>query len=36
MQWMEVSLQTTHEQADTMPIFYTGAGAQGVAWKTRF
>ncbi len=31
MQWTEVSLQTTHEQADTIADILYSAGAQGVA-----
>ena len=33
MQWTEVSLQTTHEQADTIADILYSAGAQGVAME---
>ena len=33
MQWTEVSLQTTHEQADTIAAILYSAGAQGVAME---
>lgn len=36
MQWTEVSLQTTHEQADTIADIYTAPVRRVWLWKTRF